>query len=381
MDVDVGQRHQIGKCKVSDSPFLSLDGLCLRYPGAPDDAVSDMSINMAAGEIVTFLGPSGCGKTSALRMIAGLERPTAGAVRLEGDDITRWPPERRQMGLVFQNYALFPHMTVAENVAFGLQMRRASKSESATAIAESLELVQLSGLDDRRPDQLSGGQQQRVALARAIAIRPRVLLLDEPLSNLDAGLRESTREALRALLRELRVTTVFVTHDQSEALAFSNRIVLMRGGRIVETGPPAVLYRTPRTRFAAEFLGAANLLRARSEGDGKHATVESNGASYRLEVGSWSEGVRGGEAGAPMLLVGRPCDLRLRAEPGVNRIGGEVADDVFLGDCHRVSVRVEGLAEALRVDVRERPASGRCFVELPATVLHAVPETDRSHER
>lgn len=367
------ERNSVGEHQVSSAPFLSIEGLSLRYPGASTDAVSEMSIAIAKGEVVTFLGPSGCGKTSALRMIAGLERPTAGSVRLEGEDITRWPPERRLMGLVFQNYALFPHMTVAENVAFGLKMRHASKPEIVRAVGESLELVQLSGLDDRRPDQLSGGQQQRVALARAIAIRPHVLLLDEPLSNLDAGLREVTREALRTLLRDLKVTTVFVTHDQSEALAFSNRIVLMRAGRVVETGPPEELFRTPSSRFAAEFLGGTNLLPARAEGDGMNVAVDANGAVHRLKVGSWSKGLEAAGAGTPVVVIGRPSELRLRDDGGENRMRGTVTDDVFLGDVHRVAVRVDGLADPLRVDVRDRPPTGECFVELPAGALHAVP--------
>ncbi len=373
MDDDVGERHPIGEPEVSKSPFLSLDGLTLRYGGASAEAVSDVSIDIDAGEVVTFLGPSGCGKTSALRMIAGLERPTSGSIRLDGVDITGWPPERRLMGLVFQNYALFPHMTVGENVAFGLKMRRASKADIATSVADALNLVQLSGLEDRRPDQLSGGQQQRVALARAIAIRPHVLLLDEPLSNLDAGLREVTREALRVLLRELRVTTVFVTHDQTEALAFSDRIVLMRAGRVVESGPPASLYRSPSTRFAAEFLGGTNVLDARTAGDGIHATIENGGEPIRLAVRSWSDGLRDAAPGTPIVIVGRPGELRVVEGSGVNRIAGRIADDVFLGDVHRVSISVAGLADPLRVDVRDRPPAGECFVELPPACLHAVP--------
>ena len=365
---------------MSVSPFLSLERLSLRYGGAEAEAVSDMSIDIAAGEVVTFLGPSGCGKTSALRMIAGLERPTAGTVRLDGVDITRWPPERRLMGLVFQNYALFPHMTVGENVAFGLKMRRASKAEIASSVSDALALVQLSGLEDRRPDQLSGGQQQRVALARAIAIRPHVLLLDEPLSNLDAGLREVTREALRVLLRELGVTTVFVTHDQSEALAFSDRIVLMRAGRVVESGSPATLYRTPSTRFAAEFLGGTNLLVAAASGDGRHVSVGAGSDRIQLGVDSWSNELREADPGTPVVIVGRPQELRLVDGPGANRMAGVVTDDVFLGDVHRVAVRVAGFSEPLRIDVRDRPPAGECYVELPAASLHAVPASQDDSE-
>ena len=371
MDDLLGKRHPIGEREVSAGAFLELDRLSLRYPGATADAVSDMTIEIARGDVVTFLGPSGCGKTSALRMIAGLEKPTAGSVRLDGADITRWPPERRLMGLVFQNYALFPHMTVGENVAFGLKMRRASKPDIAKSVAETLDLVQLTGLDDRRPDQLSGGQQQRVALARALAIRPNVLLLDEPLSNLDAGLREATREALRGLLRELGVTTVFVTHDQSEALAFSDRIVLMRAGSVIECGPPASLYRSPSTRFAAEFLGGTNLLTATAVGDGTHVTIGGD-VAIQLALGSWSDGLRDAPPGTPLVVVGRPRDMRFADAPGPNRIAGDVVDDVFLGDVHRVSIRVEGLADSLRIDVRDRPPSGACIVELPAKSLHAV---------
>jgi putative spermidine/putrescine transport system ATP-binding protein len=223
-------------------------------------AVDAIDLTVAQGEFVTLLGPSGCGKTTTLNMVAGFITPDAGSIRLQGQAVEQQPQFRRDLGLVFQDYALFPHMTVAENVGFGLRMRRVSRDGMAQRVAQALDLVQLSGLGDRRPLQLSGGQRQRVALARALVIQPAMLLLDEPLSNLDLKLREEMRMEISALQRRLGIATVFVTHDQGEALTMSDRIAVMRQGRIEQIGTPNDIYERPATRFVAGFIGTANLI-------------------------------------------------------------------------------------------------------------------------
>lgn len=226
-------------------------------------ALADISIEIPQGECLALLGPSGCGKTTLLRIISGLEQPDRGRIRLAGRDITYLPPEERKIGFVFQNYALFPHLDVFENVAFGLRARRAANSSITNKVKQSLELVSLSGYEKRRVYELSGGQQQRVAIARALAIEPVLLLLDEPLSNLDVSLREQTGRQLRELIERLRITTIFVTHDQSEAFALSDRIALIRDGQLQQLGTPAELYFRPVNTFAASFIGRSNFFNAR----------------------------------------------------------------------------------------------------------------------
>jgi ABC-type Fe3+/spermidine/putrescine transport system ATPase subunit len=223
-------------------------------------AVDDVTLDIEAGEFFSLLGPSGCGKTTSLRIIAGFERPDSGRVHVGGQDITDIAVHRRDMGMVFQSYALFPHRTVAENVAFGLRMRDVPKPEIARRVEASLAQVALTGLEERRPGQLSGGQQQRVALARALVVEPRVLLCDEPLGALDRKLRQQMQFELKELQRRLGVTLVFVTHDQEEALAMSDRIAVMNKGRVEQIGPPTQIYERPRTRFVADFIGEINLL-------------------------------------------------------------------------------------------------------------------------
>jgi ABC-type Fe3+/spermidine/putrescine transport system ATPase subunit len=237
-------------------PALRLVGIEKRYATAV--AVAHLDLDVNEGEFVTLLGPSGCGKTTTLGLIAGFFLPTAGEIYLKGKPVADLPPFRRDIGVVFQDYALFPHMTAAENVAFGLKMRSLPKAEIAARVAEALDLVQLNGLGERRPLQMSGGQRQRVALARALVIRPTVLLLDEPLSNLDLKLREEMRVEIATLQRRLGITTVFVTHDQGEALVMSDRIAVMNAGRIEQIGRPAEIYERPATRFVAEFIGRMN---------------------------------------------------------------------------------------------------------------------------
>lgn len=238
---------------------VSLSHVGKTYGGV--DAVHDFSLTVKQGELVALLGPSGCGKTTTLRMIAGFVLPTAGEIRIGQHNVTEMPPYRRSTGMVFQNYALFPHMTVSQNVGFGLEMRNVARADIKARVLEMLRLVHLDHLLDRYPRQLSGGQQQRVALARALAITPDVLLLDEPLSNLDAKLRHAVRIEIRQLQRKLGLTTIFVTHDQEEALAVADRLVVMNKGRIEQVGTPRELYDSPRTAFIADFMGRANFLR------------------------------------------------------------------------------------------------------------------------
>lgn len=239
-------------------PKLELRGLRKTYERVV--ALHEATLEVKDGEFLTLLGPSGCGKTTLLRMIAGITEGDQGEVWLAGKRIDTLPPESRNIGMVFQSYALFPHMTVFNNLAFGLRMRKVTKEEMKRRVRDALQLVNLTDYAERFPKQLSGGQQQRVALARALVIEPALLLLDEPLSNLDAKLRDSLRHDLRELLQKLGITSVYVTHDQTEALALSDRIVVMNEGRIVEIGTPRELYQTPHSRFAAEFLGSTNLI-------------------------------------------------------------------------------------------------------------------------
>ena len=246
---------------------LELVGLSKSYGEVR--AVAGVSLDIADGELVVLLGPSGCGKTTILRMIAGFVEPTAGEVRLGGRDVTRLPPWKRNMGLVFQSYALFPHLSVAQNVAFGLEMRSLPGAEVQAKVAEALRLVRLEGLADRLPRELSGGQQQRVALARALVIHPHVLLLDEPLSNLDAKLRQEVRVEIRELQRELGLTTIMVTHDQEEALIMADRLVVMAHGQVQQVGTQRELYERPATRFVAGFVGRTNFVRGRLEAPGR----------------------------------------------------------------------------------------------------------------
>jgi putative spermidine/putrescine transport system ATP-binding protein len=238
--------------------FLTLDKITKTF--GTQTTVHGIDLAVERGEFVSFLGPSGCGKTTTLRMIAGFETPTSGTIRIDGHDVTDLRPNQRNIGMVFQAYALFPNMTVAGNIAFGLKVAKKSSSEIAARVKEMLALIKLPDVGDRYPYQLSGGQQQRVALARALAIQPKILLLDEPLSALDAKIRISLREEIRAVQRELGITTIYVTHDQEEALSMSDRICVMNEGRIEQLGTPFEIYNNPKTRFVATFVGTLNVL-------------------------------------------------------------------------------------------------------------------------
>jgi putative spermidine/putrescine transport system ATP-binding protein len=266
-----------------------LHSIVKRYGATP--AVDNVSLSIGEGELVALLGPSGCGKTTTLRMVGGFIPVTEGRILVGGRDLTRLPPNKRNMGFGFQNYALFPHMSVGENVAFGLEMRKVGKADTARRVKTALDRVKLSHLSDRLPKQLSGGQQQRVALARALVIEPDVLLLDEPLSNLDAQLRNEMKLEIRSIQQHLGITTIFVTHDQDEALSVADRVVLMRSGRIEQEGAPEDLFEHPSSRFVAEFMGVTNLLPGEVSGAGRFRLgsgeticVATDAASGRLDL-------------------------------------------------------------------------------------------------
>jgi putative spermidine/putrescine transport system ATP-binding protein len=317
---------------------LELQTLSKRY--GEFQAVREVSLDVADGEFLVLLGPSGCGKTTTLRMIAGFVTPSGGAIRIGGRDITALPPWRRNTGLVFQSYALFPHLTVAQNVAFGLEMRKYPKADLAARVADALKLVRLGHLGDRLPRQLSGGQQQRVALARALAIRPDVLLLDEPLSNLDAKLREEVRVEIRELQRQLGLTAVMVTHDQEEALTVADRLVVMADGEVRQIGSQQDLYERPADRFVAGFVGRSTFLEGRAEDEGVFVT----GGGVRLRCASSS--VRGAA-----VLALRPERLSFGTVPlGLaNDLVGTVEFVSYLGAVLDVRVR---LSERDRVVVQ-----------------------------
>jgi ABC-type Fe3+/spermidine/putrescine transport system ATPase subunit len=311
-------------------------------------AVDEVSVDAAPGEFLALLGPSGCGKSTLLRMVAGLVEPDGGQVILAGEDITRVAVHRRNLGLVFQSYALFPHMTVFENVAFGLRRRGAAPPEVGRLVARMLELVRLGPLGPRYPRELSGGQQQRVALARALVTEPRVLLLDEPLSNLDALLRDEMRVELKRLQERLGTTMIFVTHDQAEALILSDRVVVMEAGRVQQVGRPEEVYRRPATAFVARFLGRANFLAGRvaeAVAGGTVVAVDGGGlsvqAASRLELAP----------GQPVRAVVRQEAIRFVAEPaGVatggparpNRFAATVVFHAFAGQAHHYVVQLAG---------------------------------------
>ena len=291
---------------------ISLQGVTKRY-GDDVLAVAGVDIDIESGEFVTLVGPSGCGKTTTLRTIAGFERPTSGSVQIGDEDVTNRPPYERDTGMVFQDFALFPHMTVHENVAYGMEVSGDYTEEEIDArVAEMLELVELPDVGDRMPDQLSGGQQQRIALARALAPQPQALLLDEPLASLDKKLREQMQVELRRIQQEIGITTVFVTHNQEEALTMSDRIAVMNGGKFEQVGSPEEVYDRPSTRFVADFIGTANIFDGSVESvDGDLATVKSG--EFDLTAGDRN----GFEAGDSVSVVVRPERFRFDIDDSV----------------------------------------------------------------
>ncbi len=318
---------------------LSLQRLAKVYPGQTEPAVDAVSLTLREGKLLALLGPSGCGKTTTLRMIAGLVEPTAGAVEVGGDNLTDVPVHKRGMGMVFQSYALFPHLNVTRNVAFGLEMRKVDKREREQRVADALDMVQLQHLAKRRVKELSGGQQQRVALARALVVEPSVLLLDEPLSNLDAKLRESMRAEIRALVHRLGVTTVFVTHDQDEALSMADEIAVMNHGTIEQVGTPEQVYRRPASRFVADFIGRANLLTGTvADSDDSGATVEVPGVG-RVQATHAGEPPAAGRTATVLL---RPHHVIVRTGPTApeDALHGRVVDRSYTGEMVSYTVEV-----------------------------------------
>ncbi len=302
---------------------LELDAITKRFR---DQAVVDgVSLRVRDGELVCLLGPSGCGKTTTLRIVAGFEGVDAGRVRLAGTDVTGLPPEKRDIGFMFQSYALFPHMTVTENVGFGLRMRGIRGKVRAASVAEALTLVRLEGLGGRLPRQLSGGQQQRVALARAIAFRPRLLLLDEPLSNLDAGLREVLRDEIRRVQKDTGLTALFVTHDQAEALAIADRVAVMRAGRVVQFDTPAAVYARPADPFVAGFIGQANLLPATLD------SVTGAEIMIRTSAGEALRGVGQGLVPGAVLAVVKADRVKLAAGSAGMGLPARIDNATFTG--------------------------------------------------
>ncbi|MGB3537650.1 MAG: ABC transporter ATP-binding protein [Mesorhizobium sp.] len=316
-------------------PFLSIQHVQKSF--GPTRVVQDFNLDVEAGEFVSFLGPSGCGKTTVLRMVAGFEEPSAGAIVVGGKDITRLRPNQRNIGMVFQAYALFPNLTVAQNIGFGLKVAGASRADIDKRVAEMLALISLPQMADRYPYQLSGGQQQRIALARALAPKPKLLLLDEPLSALDAKVRVSLREEIRSIQKSLGITTIFVTHDQEEALSISDRIAVMYGGKAEQVGTPFEIYNHPQTKFVANFVGTLNVL----EGtviDAASEIVRVNGEEIALKGK-----LNGSKTGDTLSLALRPEAISLGRQPDRDaRLSGEISEVHFLGSVIRVRVGIGG---------------------------------------
>ena len=330
--------------------IVSLRGLTKKFTGAA--AVDELHLEIGDGEFVSLLGPSGCGKTTTLRLLAGFLQPDAGEIRVDGNVVSsaslQVPPERRNMSMIFQSYAVWPHMTVAQNVAYGLKFKKISKQEIDAKVAKLLGVVHLAELKDRYSAELSGGQQQRVALARALVVEPQILLMDEPLSNLDANLREEMRFEIRRLHEEFKITTVYVTHDQAEAMATSDRIAVLDRGRLVQVGTPAEIFDRPKTRFVAEFVGKANILTGRMNGDGQLRL--SDGVTIRVH----------GAGASPTSEVSvclRPHNIRLvgddvaahdLAGQGYNLFTGTIRRSIYFGDAVDYTIELASRA-ALRV--------------------------------
>jgi putative spermidine/putrescine transport system ATP-binding protein len=340
---------------------ISLRGVSKRFGATV--AVDALSLDIGEGELVSLVGGSGCGKTTTLRIVAGFERPDAGEVRFGDRLMNAVPPRRRDVGIVFQSYALFPTMTVAENIAFGLRVARWPEAEVRARVAELVALTRLEGLERRYANQLSGGQQQRVALARALARRPAILLLDEPLSALDAKIRLRLRGDIRKIQQDLGIPTVYVTHDQEEALSIADRIAVMRDGRIEQVGRPEEIYAAPRTDFVADFIGIANLLRCRvvSAADG---VVEWEGERLRAPIADVRDGTR-------VVLSVRPEKLALAhngGPPGENRLAGVLEVVTFLGSFVRLEVAVHG--QPFWIDV-PHAAAGALHRKMPVALAFA----------
>ena len=321
---------------------LELRGICRTYVKDNETflAVDNVNLTVSPGEFLTFLGPSGCGKTTTLRMVAGFEIPSSGQIIVDGTDITQLPANKRDMGFVFQNYALFPHMTIFENVAYGLRIRGLSGDALAAKVREGLAMVGLGNAEQRYPNQLSGGEQQRVALARVLVLRPKILLMDEPLSNLDAKLRLHMRTEIRRIQQDLRITCLYVTHDQKEALTMSDRIMVMNRGRIEQVGTPMELYEDPATPFVADFIGQANLIPGTLlDAEDGYARFQIGEAVLKARMGRQNPPAKGEKA----LLVVRPENLGFSQDGG--GITMRIVNRLFEGDRINYEVLIPGLEQ------------------------------------
>lgn len=336
-------------------------------------AVDDLSVTIEPGELFFLLGPSGCGKTTLLRMIAGFIDPTSGVIKFDDRVVTHDAPNKRNTGMVFQSYALWPHMTVADNVAFGLKIRKVSGAERDKLVHEALASVQMEQYANRKPTQLSGGQQQRVALARALVIKPDVLLLDEPLSNLDAKLRNDLRLEIRRICKSAGITTVYVTHDQKEALSMADRVALLRAGQVVQLGTPVELYRKPKSRFVAEFLGETNLIRATTE------TYNNNRATLAIEAGTFDAALDH-EPQRECLVSVRPEAIDLDVEGAAGTLPATIKESAYLGETaqHLVELKGAGVIKVAQLNpfghgaVVHPKAGDRVGVRLSADDIVAV---------
>jgi putative spermidine/putrescine transport system ATP-binding protein len=341
--------------------FLALKGVQKHFGGF--QAVEDFNLDVERGEFVSFLGPSGCGKTTTLRMIAGFELPTSGIIEVDGVDISQRPPNQRNVGMVFQSYALFPNMTVAGNIGFGLKVRKKSSEAIRKRVDELLDLIHLSGKGSKYPYELSGGMQQRVALARALAIEPQVLLLDEPLSALDAKIRISLRNEIRSIQRQLGITTVYVTHDQEEALSLSDRVVVMSEGRIEQIGTPFEIYNFPTTSFVAKFVGTLNVLAGRTV-DAASGRVAIEGQEIRA-----AKPIAHANVGDPVSVALRPESVSLGDGPaGSNQLRGTIHDITFLGSIVRIRISLGEGAGTVMFDTFNNPRLALPPIGQPSTV-------------
>lgn len=352
-------------------PIVTLEGVAKSYGSFI--ALHDTNLAIGAGEFVTLLGPSGCGKTTTLRLIGGFEMPNRGTIRIAGEDVTARPPFRRPVNTVFQDYALFPHMSVLANVSYGLEVRsnRVPREERRGRALEALAMVGLADKAERMPGQLSGGQRQRVAMARALVRKPKVLLLDEPLSALDVKLREAMQVELKHLHKQLGITFLMVTHDQQEALVLSDRIIVMKQGRVAQTGSPAALYDRPESAYVADFIGATNLI------DGTVAAISGGEAEVRLGDGSALRGAVIGELrqGEPATAGVRPERFRL-AQDGEAGLSATVVDYLFHGGRVKLEASLPGGARPVFVEVQRTSAAGFSLPERGAAVRLAVAPED-----
>ncbi len=347
---------------------VKLEHLVKIYPGTTKPAVNDFSLDIPTGKLVAFLGPSGCGKTTTLKMIAGLIRPSGGRITFDGDDILPIPTEKRGAVMVFQNYLLFPYMSVGDNVGFGLKMRGEDKNIIKQRVHEMLDLVKLPDIAKRRPAQLSGGQQQRVALARALITEPRVLLLDEPLSNLDAHLRDEMRELILTIQRELKITTIFVTHDQEEAVLLADQVALIFEGVLQQYANPAEFYQRPISEEAARFFGGVNFIPAKRQQN----NIETSAGTFNFNASGSAEAPNG-----DVTLTIRPEQIQLGEAPGANTYMGKVRERIYVGTYTRYKITL-GDHEIEAIRSAELPGSinegDEVSVHLPPDRIWVVPK-------